>query len=120
MRVGANTPGNDWPTALRAGDDWQFGRASEILEFIYVSFRRLIPYDRIGLALLDPATATLHNVWQRADDPQLLLPRNSSGVSGRSSSPVCRALSMISRRTRRIGAARRTACSCGSGACNPA
>ncbi len=85
MRVGANPPGNDWPTALRAGDDWQFGRAAEILEFIYVSFRRLIPYDRIGLALLDPATDTLHSVWQRADDPQLLLPKNYAGAVGETS-----------------------------------
>ncbi len=57
----------------------------QALEFIYVAFRRLIPYDRIGLALIDHDAGMLRMEWQRTERPEHLLPANYSGLLSASS-----------------------------------
>jgi len=62
-----------------------------ILDFIYVAFRRLIPYDRIALALPDPTGRVIHQVWQRTDDPGLEVTDHYSGpLEGSSLTEVAR------------------------------
>jgi hypothetical protein len=41
----------------------------DVLENIYADFRELIPYDRIGLALLDDDGQTVVSVWNQSDLP---------------------------------------------------
>lgn len=46
---------------------------AEVLDHLYESLRELIPYDRIGLALLDEERLVLRAVWSRAE-------RSSTGI----------------------------------------
>lgn len=46
----------------------------EILTHVYTSFREVLPYDRIGLALLENNGAILRSVWARTSAPRLELP----------------------------------------------
>jgi hypothetical protein len=47
----------------------------EILESVYDDFRDLIPYERLGLALLDPDGQTVRARWARIDGGQIHLRR---------------------------------------------
>lgn len=46
----------------------------EILDHIYESFRTIIPYDRIGFALVEPEGRTVRSIWARAEYDHLELP----------------------------------------------
>jgi signal transduction histidine kinase len=50
----------------------------EVLDHIYASFRSLIPYDRIGLGLLEEGGATVTSVWDRSDSPNIKLGKGYS------------------------------------------
>lgn len=45
----------------------------EVLDLVFDSFRPLIPYDRIGLALLDQEGKTIEARWARSDAPEIKL-----------------------------------------------
>lgn len=42
----------------------------EILDRIYVEFQDFIPYDRMGVSLIDPVTDTVTAVWARSNSPR--------------------------------------------------
>jgi serine phosphatase RsbU (regulator of sigma subunit) len=44
----------------------------EVLEFLYEEFRSLIPFNRIGCALIDEVTGQVVSRWARSDRPILL------------------------------------------------
>ena len=44
----------------------------EILDFLYEEMRSAIPYDRVGLALIDPQRRTVISRWSRSDGTVLL------------------------------------------------
>lgn len=50
----------------------------EILENVYQDFRELIPYNRIGFALIDDDGQTVRARWARSDQPRLKLKRGFS------------------------------------------
>jgi signal transduction histidine kinase len=50
----------------------------EVLENVYEDFRALIPYDRIGLALLEDDGQTVTSRWNRTDRPPIYLRRGYS------------------------------------------
>jgi signal transduction histidine kinase len=57
----------------------------EMLEHIYSSFRSLIPYDRIGFALLEDGGATVTSFWDRSEAPHIKLGKGySAALSGSS------------------------------------
>jgi len=45
----------------------------EVLNYIYESFGELIPYDRIGCALIDPVEMSVRSIWARANCDSLEL-----------------------------------------------
>lgn len=45
----------------------------EVLDFIYQSFHALIPYERMGCALLEKAGEWLRAYWERSDAPNIRL-----------------------------------------------
>lgn len=47
----------------------------EVLDFIYTEFRKLLPYDRIGLSFLEghPPHVSVRAAWARSDAPVLYL-----------------------------------------------
>lgn len=49
-------------------------RVGEILTFIYRSFGDIIPFDRMGLALVEDEGQTLRSVWSRSRVGEVLLP----------------------------------------------
>ena len=63
----------------------------EILDQIYENFFSLIPYDRIGLALLDESQANVRSFWARSEAHQIKLPLGySAGLAGSSLEDVIR------------------------------
>ncbi len=50
----------------------------EVLENVYEDFRALIPYDRIGLALIENDGRTVTSRWNRTDHPPIYLRRGYS------------------------------------------
>lgn len=52
----------------------------EVLDNVFTSFRPIIPYDRIGLALIDPDGQTVRARWARSDSPTI---RIHAGYSAR-------------------------------------
>lgn len=48
----------------------------EVLEYVYASFREIIPYDRIGFSLLEDNGRVLRAVWARSAAPRIFLPVN--------------------------------------------
>lgn len=50
----------------------------EILDNVYQDFRELIPYNRIGFALIDDDGQTVRARWARSDQPRLKLKRGFS------------------------------------------
>ncbi|MBN1688357.1 MAG: GAF domain-containing protein [Candidatus Omnitrophica bacterium] len=52
----------------------------EILNHVYDSFRTMIPYDRIGFALLEDHETIVRSKWQRSEAPDL---RITAGYSAR-------------------------------------
>ena len=55
------------------------------------TFFHLIPYDRIGLALLDDSQATVRSFWARSEATQIKLPLGySAGLAGSSLADVIR------------------------------
>jgi diguanylate cyclase (GGDEF)-like protein len=62
----------------------------EVLDQIYESFRSLIPYDRIGLALLDDRGDTVRAHWERSE-AEIRLPRGfAAALSGSSLEEIIR------------------------------
>jgi diguanylate cyclase (GGDEF)-like protein len=53
----------------------------EVLDHIYVSLRSIIPYDRIGVALLDREGSVLRAVWSRGE-------REAAGIGAGYESPL--------------------------------
>jgi diguanylate cyclase (GGDEF)-like protein len=45
----------------------------EVLDYIYESFVEIIPYDRIGCALIDPAEMSVRAIWARSTSDLLKL-----------------------------------------------
>ena len=63
----------------------------EVLDQIYENFFSLIPYDRIGLALLDEGQITVRSFWARSEAPQIKLPLGySAGLAGSSLEGIIR------------------------------
>ena len=63
----------------------------EILDQIYENFFSLIPYDRIGLALLDESQKNVRSFWARSEATQIKLPLGySAGLAGSSLEDVIR------------------------------
>lgn len=61
----------------------------DVLDKVYDSFRDIIPYNRIGMALLDEDTDTLRAIWARADYPQVHLGKGfSAKIEGSSLAPI--------------------------------
>ncbi|MEI6242593.1 MAG: ATP-binding protein [Chlamydiota bacterium] len=44
---------------------------SDIFKYIYQTFRSIIPYNRIGIALLDPKKENLSAFWAKSDAPTI-------------------------------------------------
>jgi diguanylate cyclase (GGDEF)-like protein len=58
---------------------------NDILDHIYGSFRQLIPYDRIGLALVENHATILRTRWERSEFPRMyLVPGDSMEMKGSS------------------------------------
>ncbi|MEE8425283.1 MAG: ATP-binding protein [Elusimicrobiota bacterium] len=51
-------------------------RLDDVLDHIYKSFRDIIPYDRIGCALLEKKGAILRSRWMRNDSGEIKLIKN--------------------------------------------
>lgn len=63
----------------------------DILEYIYEDFRELIPYNRIGLALIDDDGQTVRSRWNRSDSFSIYLRRNySAPLAGSSLETILR------------------------------
>ena len=63
----------------------------EVLDQIYENFFSLIPYDRIGLALLDDSRVTVRSFWARSEASQIKLPLGySAGLAGSSLEGIIR------------------------------
>lgn len=43
----------------------------EVLDRIYVDFHDFIPYDRMGVSLIDESTQTVTAIWARSDQPRM-------------------------------------------------
>lgn len=60
----------------------------EVLDFLYREMRQLIPYDRIGLALIDREQGKVVSRWARSDNP-VLLPQGYEGrLEGSTLAPI--------------------------------
>ena len=63
----------------------------EVLDQIYENFFSLIPYDRIGLALLEDGQTTVRAFWARSEATQIRLPLGfSAGLAGSSLEDIIR------------------------------
>jgi len=63
----------------------------EVLDQIYENFFSLIPYDRIGLALLDEGQSIVRSVWARSEATQINLPPGySADLAGSSLEDIIR------------------------------
>ena len=63
----------------------------EALDQIYENFFSLIPYDRIGLALLEDGQTTVRAFWARSEATQIRLPLGySAGLAGSSLEGIIR------------------------------
>jgi diguanylate cyclase (GGDEF)-like protein len=60
-------------------------RIKEILDHVYESFSSLIPYDRIGLALLEEDNTVVRSFWARSEAMEIKLPVGYSAVLAGSS-----------------------------------
>jgi len=56
----------------------------EVLDILYQEMRAVIPYDRIGLALIDPQQGTVVARWARSDATVLLRPGFTARLQGSS------------------------------------
>jgi hypothetical protein len=57
----------------------------EVLNHVYDAFHTLVPYDRIGLSLLDPDGQTLRAIWARSAAAEVQLSTGySAGLAGSS------------------------------------
>jgi diguanylate cyclase (GGDEF)-like protein len=57
----------------------------EVLDHIYENFFSIIPYDRIGLALLEEGNAVVRAYWARSEATEIKLPLGySAGLAGSS------------------------------------
>src|SRR3972149_1798997 len=57
----------------------------DVLDHIYDRFHSIIPYNRMGLALLSEDRTTLTECWLRSDADEILLKRDFSAPIGNSS-----------------------------------
>ena len=63
----------------------------EVLDHVYENFFSLIPYDRIGLALLDEGQAVVRAHWARSEAAEIKLPLGySAGLAGSSLESIIR------------------------------
>lgn len=63
----------------------------EILDNVYQDFRELIPYDRIGFALIEDEGQTVRARWARSEQPRLRLTRGfSAPLAGSSLEQIIR------------------------------
>ena len=60
-------------------------RIKEILDHVYESFSSLIPYDRIGLALLEEGNTVVRSFWAHSEAMEIKLPVGYSAVLAGSS-----------------------------------
>ncbi|HRY28729.1 MAG TPA: GAF domain-containing sensor histidine kinase [Elusimicrobiota bacterium] len=73
-------------TLLKITEKISSGRSlEEILNLVYDSFRAVIPYDRIGVALIEEAGATVRTRWGRSEtSPQFFPPDYSAPLKNSS------------------------------------
>lgn len=57
----------------------------EVLDHVFESFRTIIPYDRIGISLLEKDGTVLRSRWARTDMPNIMLKKNFSAPMAGSS-----------------------------------
>ena len=63
----------------------------EMLDHVYENFFSLIPYDRIGLALLEDGNAVVRAYWARSEASEIKLPLGySAGLAGSSLEGIIR------------------------------
>jgi diguanylate cyclase (GGDEF)-like protein len=63
----------------------------EVLDYVYENFFSLIPYDRIGLALLEQDGETVRAYWARSEAADIRLPMGySAGLAGSSLESIIR------------------------------
>jgi signal transduction histidine kinase len=63
----------------------------EILDHVYESFRELIPYDRIGMALLEDDGKTVVARWARSEAAEIMIPQGySAPLAGSSLETILR------------------------------
>lgn len=63
----------------------------EVLDHVYENFFSLIPYDRIGLALIEENTALVRSYWVRSEANEIRLPLGySAGLTGSSLEGIIR------------------------------
>jgi diguanylate cyclase (GGDEF)-like protein len=63
----------------------------EVLDHVYENFFSLIPYDRIGLALVEEDNAVVRAFWARSEAPDIKLPLGySAGLAGSSLEGIIR------------------------------
>jgi diguanylate cyclase (GGDEF)-like protein len=63
----------------------------EVLDHVYENFFSLIPYDRIGLALVEEDNASVRAFWARSEAPDIKLPLGySAGLAGSSLEGIIR------------------------------
>jgi serine phosphatase RsbU (regulator of sigma subunit) len=63
----------------------------EILDYIFVEFRDLVPYDRISYAAVEQATGLVVARWARSDgDPSRIVAGYSQPLEGTSLAEICR------------------------------
>ena len=63
----------------------------EILNYLYESFRPMLPYDRIGCSLITRGTDTVRAIWSRSDRPAQHLPIGyEASLQGSSLSEILR------------------------------
>ncbi|HRY29573.1 MAG TPA: GAF domain-containing sensor histidine kinase [Elusimicrobiota bacterium] len=66
---------NETVTLWKLVEEVNTGRhPEEILDRIYESFHRLIPYNRIGASVLDDSGLSVTSFWARSDSPETKLP----------------------------------------------
>lgn len=60
-------------------------RLEDILDSIFQNFRGLIPYQRIGLALIEPGSGIVKSVWSKSNNPTAwLMPGYQAPLQGSS------------------------------------
>jgi len=57
----------------------------EVLDFVYANFRRIIPYDRIGIALLEDDGSIVKSLWANSEAALIRIPKGYAAALAGSS-----------------------------------